>query len=182
MPKPQTELELKRAQRIRLHKSLAAKRAEYETAQGELKNKEQEMTALIVTGDARKIEQAETFRQKLGRMREEVASHRETIAILEEEFAKCELRLDELEVTEERDALGGVRDELFSKQDAFKKSLLEYLLEAQARLTVLDGEVRNYQTRFSSAVTPHGDAKITRWMKAFHHVIKTGLETLHPKP
>ena len=180
MTRPQSELEQKTAQRDRLHKALGERRAEFETMQTELKKKEQTVTALIATGDARKIDQAGELRQKLGHARELVVSHQETLRILEEELAKCETVLDELEVTEERDALGEMRDELFTKQTAFKESVLEYLLEARDRLTVLDGEVRNYQTRFAS-VTPHGDAKITRWMQAFHHVIKTGLETLQRK-
>ncbi len=164
-----------------MQNSLASKRAEFETMQEELKKGEQQITALIATGDARKIDQAGELRQKLTRSREAVASHQETLRILEEELAKCETVLDELEVTEERDALGAMREELFAKQAAFKESVLEYLLDARERLTLLDGDVRNYQTRFTSAVTPHGDAKITRWMQAFHHVIKTGLETLQRK-
>ncbi len=181
MTRPQSELEQKTAQRDRLQKSLGERRAEFESMQDELKKREQQVTALIATGDARKIDQAGELRQKLGHARELVVSYQETLRILEEELGKCEQRLDELEVTEERDALGEMRDELFTKQTAFKESVLEYLLEARERLTLLDGEVRNYQTRFTSAVTPHGDAKITRWMQAFHHVIKTGLETLQRK-
>ena len=181
MTRPQSELEQKTAQRDRLQKSLGERRAEFETMQTELKKKEQTVTALIATGDARKIDQAGELRQKLGHGRELVVSHQETLRILEEELAKCETVLDELEHTEERDAVHALREVILQKQEEFRETLLEALLLAQARLVDLHAEVQQFQTRFRAAVTEQGDRKTFQHIQGFHYVIKTGLDTLQRK-
>ncbi len=171
MTKPQSELEQKRAQRTRLQNSLTAKRGEFETMQVELKNKEQEITALIATGDARKIERAGELRPKLTRLREEVASDQDTIRILEEELAKCETVLDELEHTEERDAVRALHEVVLGKQKEFRETLLEALLLAEARLVDLHAVVSEYQMRGGAAGPGGRDPKIFRTMQGFQFVI-----------